>query len=264
MINIVKIAFKKDNVLYVVAGLISLAILIFDWFFGDVDASISFEIILFILAFICFAQIAEREIRFSSVELKLDEQTKAIDALAKPTFHPREAVIPFTTLMEDHDELFYTGGHLYHFIHTHTRQFEGWLDEGKSIRLILQNPDNMGLQHIHMPCVNYKANVYREQIRSSLDILKGISDRCPGGRFGVRLSDISPTQSVAIMDGHRGGEFICILHHLPDGESSTAPFNFLDKEKDERWFKIFLQRYYDYLWMNSAEFITHPDDKAAY
>ena len=164
MWNLLKIAVKRDNILYIVAASISLGILVFDWFFGDVDASVSFEIILFILAFICFAQIAEREIRFGSIEQKLVDQTNAIESLSKPVFYPREVVVPFTDLMNEYDELFYTGGHLYHFIHTHTRYFERWLQEGKSIKLILQNPENLGLQHIQMPCVNYKPNVYREQI----------------------------------------------------------------------------------------------------
>jgi len=129
--------------------------------------------------------------------------------------------------------------------------------------LVLQNPENLGLQHVTMPCANYKPNVYREQIRESLNILTEISKKLPDARFGVRLSDVSPTQSAAIMDGHKGGKYICVLHHLPDGESSTAPFNFLDKDRDSYWFNVFYERYYNYLWANSVAYISHPDDDAA-
>lgn len=259
-IEILRAAIKRDNILYFIAAIVSISILLFDLFLGDVDSSISFEVILFILAAICVAQILEREIRFDEQNSKIDQLKEVIEKSRRPIFYSRSSVVPFTDLMKEHEELFYTGGHLYHFIHTHTRHFENWLREGKSIRLILQNPDNIGLKSVMMPCVNYNSNVYREQIRGSLEILSRISSSIPNAKFGVHLSDISPTQSVAIMDGHVGGKFMCILHHLPDGESSTAPFSIMDSNSDPEWFEVFHQRYYRYLWENSTPYIIHPAD----
>ena len=162
--------------------------------------------------------------------------------------------------MEYSHELFYTGGHLHSFIHSYTNYFEKWLRQGKSIRLILQDPKNEGLNKLAMPCVNYNSGVYVAQIIDSLSILEQLDKRYPTAKLGGRVTNITPTQSVSVIDGHTGGTSLCMLHHLPNGESSSAPFMYLDPIKDKEWFELFYERYYKYLWNESRVIIAHPDD----
>ncbi|WP_299590063.1 hypothetical protein [uncultured Tateyamaria sp.] len=180
--GLIQLLLRRDNIINLITALIAVGILITDWFFGDVDASVSFEVILFVLAAICVGNIVEREERFSSLEKKIEDQMHETKSLLKPTFVSRKVPPGFPELMKEHTELFYTGGHLYHFIHTHARSFDQWLKEGKSIRLILQNPENIGLSHMEMPCANYRPTSYKDQIRESLEILKGISACNPRAR----------------------------------------------------------------------------------
>jgi hypothetical protein len=111
-----------------------------------------------------------------------------------------------------------------------------------------------------MPCVNYAPNVYVEQIRDSLSILQHLKADVPNARLGVRVTEVSPTQSVAILNGHVGGTEMRILFHLPNGDSSSAPFSRLTRDQDGDWFQLFYERFYKILWNSSRIIIKHPDD----
>lgn len=112
-----------------------------------------------------------------------------------------------------------------------------------------------------MPCVNYAANVYVEQIKDALSILQRLKADVPSARLGVRVTDVSPTQSVAILNGHKNGTEMRILFHLPNGDSSSAPFSSLTRDKDGEWFDLFYNRFYDLLWKNGKIIINHPDEQ---
>jgi len=229
--------------------------------FGDAfKQEVIFEVILIVLSLISLSQIVEREIRFKEVNKNLNDIKNEIVESTRPPFISVSQLTPFSETMEISHELFYTGGHLHSFIHGYTNYFEKWLSEGKSIRLILQDPQNKGLKNLSMPCVNYNSNVYIAQINDSLNILKQLNIKFPNGKLGVRVTNIAPTQSVSVIDGHIGGTTLCMLHHLPNGESSSAPFMCLDRHKDKEWFKLFFDRYYKYLWTTSRIIIKHPDD----
>lgn len=255
-----KVLSKKDNFLSFLSITLVLIIVVSDVFGDGFNQGTIFEVILIILGLISLSQIVEREARFEGVNNKLEKIETSIEEITRPLFFSVNEVTPFSDIMEHSQELFYTGGHLHSFIHGHTNNFGKWLSEGKSLRLILQDPKSEGLKDLAMPCVNYNAEVYVAQINDSLTILDELSKKHPKAKLGVRVTNITPTQSVSIIDGHMGGTSICMLHHLPNGDSSSAPFMSLDPSKDKEWFELFYERYYSYLWNSSRVIISHPDD----
>ncbi|MEO0647581.1 MAG: hypothetical protein AAFZ17_15710 [Cyanobacteria bacterium J06650_10] len=284
---------KKDNFLSLLSITLVLVIVIADVFGDGFNPGTAFELILVILGLISLSQIVEREARFESVNNKLEARFESVNnklearfesannklearfesvnnklnaientmvEMKRPSFITVNDLTPLTELMKYSQELFYTGGHLRAFIQNNTNNFDKWLKEGKSIRLILQDPRNEGLMKLEMPCVNYNSEAYVAQINESLRILEQLHKSYPAAKLGVRVASITPTQSVSIIDGHIGGTSLGILHHLPNGESSSAPFTYLDPVKDQKWFELFYQRYYRYLWDVSRVVISHPDD----
>lgn len=258
--KLIEVFKKKDNALSLISIILVLVILVADVFGDGFTQPVVFEVILVILALLSLSQIIEREARFERVYDGLSDVSQKLVEMQRPQFVPISSIPKFEDIMQNGQELFYTGGHLHSFIHMYSNHFRAWMKEGKSLRLILQNPDNKGLRDLRMPCINYEAEVYVAQINDSLKILKAIKDEFPAGRLGVRVTDIAPTQSVAIIDGNIGGNMMSMLHHLPNGESGTAPFSIIDPLTDNVWFELFYERYYIYLWENSKPVIVHPDD----
>jgi hypothetical protein len=222
-----------------------------------------------VLGLLAVAQILEREARFGetvdSLALSLrrasDETAGRLDSLAlslRPASSSRllglTEIPPLEKDMRGAYELFYTGGHLHSLLHSHTNLFRQWLLSGKALKFLLQNPDNTGLLSLTMPCVNYEGERYVAQIRDSLRILRDLKT-ARHGDLQVRVTDVTPTQSVSILDGHRGGTLICLLLHLPEGESRTGAFLRLTRDTDSPWFQLFFERYYQLLWSSSKAVI---------
>lgn len=252
---------SKDNILSVVAVALSTLVLAVDFFGEGLDINILFEAILVVLILISISQVLERESRFRALDSQLVDVKEAVGKTQCVAFLHSEDVTPFAESMADSDELFYTGGHLRSLVQTsNVEHFEKWLEEGKSIKLILQDPELDGYDSLTMPCRDFVADEYRDDIRRSLRQLLELRDRMAGKRLGVRVSRITPTQSVAIFDGNTGGRSIHMLHHLPNGDWVTAPFSKLDPRNDQHWFDLFYARYYRYLWSESRIIIAHPDD----
>ena len=189
------------------------------------------------------------------------ELSLAVAELHRPVFYRVSEVPPLARYIAEADELFYAGGHLHSLIQTNMNLFIQWLKDGKSLRFILQDPEVEGLHTLKMPCVHYSAPVYIAQIEDSLNKLRLMRDRVPNARLGVRATDITPTQSLSILDGHRGGTDMCILFHLPNGEAGSAPFVRLRRSETGEWFNLFFERFYELLWGESRPIIEHPDDQ---
>lgn len=257
---LIKILSKKDNLLSLISILLILIIIIVDVFGDGFEQGAIFEVVLVVLGLISLSQIVEREARFEELNSNFNGLRSEVSEITRPLFIPVNELSPFSESMEYSHELFYTGGHLHSFIHGYTNYFEKWLEEGKSIRLILQDPKNKGLKDLAMPCVNYNPSVYVAQINDSLNILDKLNKKYPEGKLGVRVTNVTPTQSVSVIDGHIGGTSLCMLHHLPNGDSSSAPFMCLEPKKDKEWFELFYERYYRFLWDSSRIIIIHPDD----
>lgn len=188
------------------------------------------------------------------------ELSLAVNELHRPVFYGVSEIPPLARYIAEADELFYAGGHLHSLIQTNMSLFVQWLKDGKSLRFILQDPEIEGLHTLKMPCVHYSPSVYVAQIEDSLNNLRLIRDRVPNARLGVRVTDITPTQSLSILDGHRGGTDMCMLLHLPNGEAGSAPFVRLRRSETGDWFNLFFERFYDFLWDESRLIIEHPED----
>ena len=105
-----------------------------------------------------------------------------------------------------------------------------------------------------MPAFHYSYESYVKQIEISLDRLKYLKE-IPNAEIQVRLSNVSPTQTISILNGHIGGSLIYVALHLPYGDAGTRPCFFLKKEEHKEWFDLFYKRYYDSLWIESEKFL---------
>jgi hypothetical protein len=251
---------QRDNLLSLVSVAVVVIVLILD-IAGDVlPASAVSESLLVVLGLIAVSQIAERELRFTEVRDDLKRMEAEVGRLTEPRFYKLSELPSVLEFMRSGNELFYSGGHLHSLLHNHSNYFAQWLRDGRSLKFLLQDPDNEGLHHLEMPCVNYASKVYVEQIRDSIAILHRLKADVPNARLGVRVTGVSPTQSVAILNGHDGGTEMRILFHLPNGDSSSAPFSRLTHDQDGEWFQLFHERFYKHLWRGSRVIIKHPDE----
>lgn len=263
---------RRDNLLSLVSILVVGVVLILDAIGDAVPSGAFSEAILIVLALIAVSQIIERELRFGELradvaemknELRTDvgEMKQEIVRLEQPRFYKGSQLSSVVEFMRSADELFYAGGHLHSLLHNNSNYFKDWLKNGRSLKFLLQDPGNEGLHQLEMPCVNYASKVYVEQIRDSIAILQRLKAEVPSARLGVRVTNVAPTQSVAILDGHKGGTEMRILFHLPNGDSSSAPFSRLERRQDGEWFQLFYERFYALLWKKARVIIRHADEQ---
>ena len=251
---------RRDNLISVVTVFVVTILLVLN-IGGDVlTLSATIQGLLAILALLAISQIAERELRFGEIRTDLKKIEIDVARLAKPTFYKGSDLSSVMDFMKGAQELYYAGGHLHSLLHNNSNYFRQWLKTGRSLRFLLQDPENPGLEHLDMPCVNYAYRVYVEQIRDSIDILTRLKSELPSARLGVRVTNVAPTQSVAILDGDKGGTDMRILFHLPNGDSSSAPFSKLSRDEDGEWFQLFYERFYGLLWRKARILVRHPDE----
>jgi len=245
---------RRDNLLSLVTILVSTTIAFLSFFTSYISLSVLLAAILVVLTLLALTSIIEREARFEGADRKLESLIQQIERIRGPIFWSIKEIPSLKDYIRGADELFYTGGHLNALVLTNTNLFEEWLRAGKSLKFILQNPENEGLKNLEMPCVNYQGEEYIKQIELSLERLRMLQ-RIPDAKIEIRLTDISPTQSVSILNGHKGGTEMCLLLHLPNGDGTTAPFVRLTRDNQEEWFSLFYNRYYEFMWAKAKPFV---------
>lgn len=251
---------RRDNLVSLLSIVVVAIVLLLDVMGDALPAGVVAEALLVVLGLVAISHIAERELRFGEVREDLSKMEREVARLAEPRFYRSSELSSIVDFMKPSHELFYSGGHLHSLLHNNSNYFRQWLKSGRSLRFLLQDPDNPGLEHLEMPCINYASKVYIEQIRDSLAILMRLKDELPIARLGVRVTNVAPTLSVAILDGDKGGSEMRILFHLPNGDASSAPFNRLSRGQDGDWFDLFQDRYYNLLWKKGRIIVRHPDE----
>jgi hypothetical protein len=201
--SLTKVFTKRDNLLSLLTIIIALTVVIINIFSNGVSEGIFDEALLVLLGLVAFTNIIERESRFGALEANLSLLEAKVQE--KPLFEHLHQVPTIQQYMQTSQELFYTGGHLHSLVHNHSNLFVKWIKEGKSLRFLLQDPKTEGLKTLQMPCVNYSYNVYIAQLEDTLNTLKALKNKYPSARLGVRVTNVTPTQSIAIYDGHEGG-----------------------------------------------------------
>jgi hypothetical protein len=176
---------RRDNLLNLVSVCVVVLILLLDTMGNVLPNGAIFEAILVVLGLISVSQIVERELRFREVRVDLAEIKQDVSRLAEPRFYKASQLTSVVEFMQLGEELFYSGGHLHSLLHNNSNYFRQWLRDGKSLRFLLQDPDNEGLRYLEMPCVNYAPKVYVEQIRDSIEILSRLKSDVPAARLGV-------------------------------------------------------------------------------
>ncbi len=254
MKNIIAILKKRDNVVSIITIAISIIICLMRYFSSWIDDGILLASILLILSLFVVNTIVEKEFRAKNELNQYSFISSEISKITKPQFYSLNEIPPLKIYLKGASELFYVGGHLNAITLNNFNLFKEWLDNGKTLKFILQNPNNLGLKHLNMPCTGYEYKTYKKQIELSIGRLRKLKAR-DKGKIEVRVTDLSPTQSISILDGHLGGIELCMLLHLPDGDGQTAPFVRIKKEDDLKWFNLFYERYYKLMWNNSIPII---------
>ncbi|MDX6386184.1 MAG: hypothetical protein QOK48_3757 [Blastocatellia bacterium] len=255
-----RLFFKRDNLISLITILAATTIAILGLVSTHIPMSLLLSAILIVLSLLAVTNIIERESRFDSADRKL-ESIIQLGRVGGAMFENFRDIPPLENYTSGAHELFFTGGHLNGVVLTNTNLFKEWLKPGRSLKFILQNPNNIGLRHLEMPCVNYNYDEYVKQIRLSLERLHTLQTELPEAKIEVRLTDISPTQSVLIVDGHEGGTEMRLLIHIPSGDASTAPFVRLSRAHDKVWFNIFFNKYYKHMWDKATPSTRHNPDQ---
>lgn len=246
--DLYRIFSKRENILSLIAIVISLVLVILNIFTGYISNEVLLGAILFVLGLLATNQIIERESKEGETGKRIDELCQRVQCINQDFLLPRQQIEPFEEFISEAEEMFYAGGHANGLVVPHSTMFEKWLRDGKSLKFIVQDPNNEGLLHLDMPCILYNPEAYKNQILVTLRRLTDLKELVHGAKLDVRLCKVVPTQSITILDGHQGGKKLCALLHLPEGDASTAPFFILSKEKDKEWFHLFYERYYKNLW----------------
>lgn len=243
---------RRDNLFSLVIIVVSTTIALLSLFTSYIELSVLLPAILIVLSLLAVTNIIERESRFEIADGKLESLIQ-MRRVQGSIFESVKDIPLMENYIAGADELFFTGGHLNSLVLSNTNLFQAWLKAGKSLKFILQNPENKGLQYLVMPCVDYQYDEYVKQIKISLERLRSLQ-RIPNANIQVRLTDITPTQSVTILDGHKGGTEMRLLIHTPSGDGSTAPFVRLTRAHDELWFNLFYNKYYKHMWKEAQPF----------
>jgi hypothetical protein len=245
---------RRDNLLALIALVASLIVVGLNLFTSYVSTSVLLSAVLLILGLIATTGIIERHERLERTEVKLDVLDHKLDKLKADFLVTADELVPFSEYIADAEEVFCAGGHLMGFIVERSALWERWLGPGKRLKVIVQDPDNPGLDHLEMPCGLYEAAEYRRQVRVTLGRLEALQNKFPSSEIKVKLSTVTPTQSVSILDGHKGGTRMTMLLHVPEGDATIAPFIVLNRAQHPKWFNLFFQRYYEQLWKKSREY----------
>lgn len=235
---------KRDNLLSLIVIFTAIILLILRFTTDLISTDKLLSGVLSILTLISIGNIIERESRFTKLDEHLDHLS---NNLTQPFFRSRKDCPAIEEISQGAEELFFTGGHLHSLLIQYQGFFHSWLKEGRKLKFIVLNPDNYGLKHMKLPCIDYDPEAYITQIQGSLGRLKALAKTNPG-KIEVRLSDITITTSVTILDGHIGGRLMNVLLHLPNGDARFGPIFTLSRDGEKRWFEVIFDRYYNFLW----------------
>lgn len=239
-----------DNLVAVFAAALAIVLAIISIFSDHISTAGMLEGIMSVLAFLLVTLVIERETRLKRFADELSEFRGEYHRYHQPFLKSRSDLEAFSDYIKEADELFYTGGHASSLLTVEYNTLKTWLIKGRKFKIILQDPKNFALDHVVMPCSNYSADSYRKQIELTLAQLEKLSNVAEG-EVEIRLTDVTPSNSVTILNGHRGGPVITVLMHVPDGDSGTSPFMRITQVEHSVWHRLFFERYYRFLWEKS-------------
>jgi len=246
---------RKENILTTITIIIAIVIAVAGLLKSEIiDTGRQFPVILALLALIGINTIFERETRFVSLQKSLDDISKSISH-ESGIFINFKKVPSYDKLFIDNGatEVFIAGSQSFSIICSQMTFWEKWLKDGKKMKIIAQNPENKGLEHLILPMYGYEYKEYKQGMKGVLGKIKklmAINLSC----INVKLSDNSPAHGVTIVDGHLGGTAMIVTFYLPFCDVTSRPSVVLYKSKDAEIFDLFFNAYYKNLWDNSKIF----------
>jgi hypothetical protein len=222
------------------------------------------QLILGLLAFLAIDALIERIELLTNIEkdvgtlkeskeLLKDLKEMITDPFLKKTDHKDLRIESYS---EGAKELFFVGASCNTLLTIQTSFMEEWIRQGNSLKFLLLNPKRKWLEDVILPVINYKYDLFREEINQALEKIKYLRS-LPNAKVEVRLFSVSPTQGIVIVNG---GEYLnalskMIVHlYLPNDVLSTRPCFILSKVNHEKWFNRFHKGYYEELWNSSMPY----------
>jgi hypothetical protein len=247
---------RIDNIVSVVTIVTAVTLVLFGVFGGSIGPQATAEVIIALLGLVALTSMIERESRLAHTETKVDGVQAAVDEVQQllrnsqgtPLFANDKLPHP-DTLLENASELFVAGAHSLNLITRDPDRWKAWLRNGKSIRVIIQNPWNKGLRYLAIPAHVYNYEIYKRNTEDVITELEALS--AAGHGMEIRLSNTCPTQGIVIVDGQNGGKSMIIALYVPGCGSANRPTMMLSRERDPALFALFYEKYYVYLWNES-------------
>jgi hypothetical protein len=153
-------------------------------------------------------------------------------------------------LTADASEFFVAGAQSFNLVRSHMGFWEKWIEAGKTLKILVQNPCNEGLKYLELPMFKYSYENYISEMKGILHNMKQLRTT-DSDNFQIRVSDACLSHGVVIVDGHKGGKIMTVAFYLPNCDSSSRPHVILEKKNDYEWFNLFYSKYYEYLWNKS-------------
>ena len=185
-----KIFKKKDNLVSLVIAFVAFLIAILGLFTSSISTPSLLAAVLVVLGLLAVTNVIEREARLEQTERKIDDIVSQLSSARCTIFLPAKDIPTLNDYLADAEELFYAGGHLWNLVHGNANFLRRWLQAGRSLKLILQNPENPGLRYVRMPCVSYEHTTYIGQIRDTLQMLSDFKNDIPGAKLQTGLHAI--------------------------------------------------------------------------
>lgn len=238
---------RKDNVLTLIIICIAIILLMLDLFSDTLIMERMIKIIILILTLIAITNMVERETRFTEAGEKIDDVRELIENMNSSEFIHFSEIPNHEDLAKGANEFFLAGAQSFNLIMRNMEFWQQWLEDGKSLKIIIQNPMNKGLKHLNIPAFDYDYETYKMNIQNIIRTLKAL-DRTGNFNLEIRANNTCPTQGILIVDGHLDGKVMIINFYIPNCDSNSRPHVVLERKKDAEWFELFYSKYYKVLW----------------
>lgn len=204
MIASIKKTLKRENILVILLMVAALLGLL------GVPQTIgitSEQIILGLLGVLAIDTLIERLGYLDRIETHITHLGNKIEprVSAGNLFHSRAELPPFTTRLQQHDEIWIAGENLFGPVTDYGRQIEQAAKDGKLFRFLVVNPDNpclmkaIALRSFTQPT----ASSVERLLREALAHFERLCENTPKGAIEVRLVDCVPTTAYLIADGKK-------------------------------------------------------------
>jgi hypothetical protein len=246
---ILKVLSRIDNIMSVLTIVMAATFVLLRVFGWSIPPQASASIITALLGLVALTNMIERESRLSQVQATVAEVRQLLKDSQSTTLFDNDKLPHPDTLLEGASEIFVAGAHSFNLLTRDPDRWREWLRNGKRVKVIAQNPWNKGLRFLAIPAHGYNYETYKQNAESVIAELQSLSAAAPG--MQIRLSDTCPTQGIVIIGNENGGSHMVVALYVPGCGSANRPTMILTRERDQKLFRLFYEKYYVHLWNES-------------